>query len=349
MQVICADRQGSGALIHNGEGGAYVLTVGHLPIDTVTAAQTNDCRVGFVPNIEQPPNTFFRASVVHAIFDHRTDRDFAVLKLGQKMFGNGAIPDTPFKTNEFAMIGDAIGVLGFPGGHNSKLEGSDGHILGYSRGILRSDAPISQGFSGGPVLDTNGNIVGVASRINTAIDPQTGTEKPIDFEMGDVLSLTSWLDSFGIGEHDKFLSHADPVRFDGAPYVTRLEGSGCAFLVRTKMSPTVFCLLQDAYRLVFPNLSTFSSWYPSETAVMYIASTNLADYRLVGNVTMRAGSLVKIQTDPKVYVVTDSFGTLRWIQTEERARALFGEHWQSLVRDIPDVFFTDYHIGPPIL
>ncbi len=349
VQVICADRQGSGALIHNDVHGVYILTVGHLPIDSESGIRTDVCKVGFVPDVNHAPTLVYRASVVHAIFDLKTDRDFAVLKLEEKVFGNDSIPATPFATNEFAKVGDSIDVLGFPSGNASLVQGSTGHILGYARGTLRSDAPISPGFSGGPVLDVNGNIVGVAARIDETIDPQTGAPVPIDFEMGDVLNLIGWLDDFGPAEHDKFLSHADSARFDGAPYVARDEQPGCAFLVRAKISPTVFCLLKDAYRFVFPNQATFASWFPKATNVLYIAEQNLAEYRLTGNVTMRAGSLVKIQTDPRVYVVADSFGTLRWIPTEERARAVFGDQWRSLVQDIPDVFFGDYHVGPPLL
>jgi hypothetical protein len=118
--------------------------------------------------------------------------------------------------------------------------------------------------------------------------------------------------------------------------------------VRTQDSPTLYCLLSGPYRLVFPNETTFFSWYPDFGGVVYVTSKNLAEYRLVGNVTMRAGSLVKIRTDPKVYVVTDSLGTLRWVQTEDRARALFGDSWATKVSDVPDVFFADYSVGEPV-
>lgn len=345
-EVVCDARLGTGALTGLADGG-YVLTVGHVPIDPDTLEPAKQCRVGFVTDATLRPSVFYEAAIVHAIFDVKTDRDMGVLRIGKKIGSAAApLPSEPLKTDEFASPGDAITAYGFPNG--GSLKTADGKILGYSRGTLLADAPITSGYSGGPVVDAAGNVVGVAERVTYEIDPATGQQKVIDYEFSDIQAVIGWLDGYGVREHDKYLTHADPVRYDGAPYVIRDEAPGCAHVARTKESPTLYCLLDGPYRLVFPDEKTFFSWYPDFSGAVYASAQDLSGYRLVGNVTMKAGSLVKIATDPKVYVVTDSIGTLRWVQTEDRARELFGEAWASKVRDVPVEFFGDYRIGEPV-
>lgn len=345
-EVVCDTRQGAGALTSLADGG-YVLTVGHVPLDPDTLAAAQKCRVGFITDETLRPAVYYEATIVHAIFDVRTDRDMAVLKVGKKIgSAPGALPSDPLKTNEFASPGDALTAYGFPEGGTLKTAG--GKILGYSRGTLRADAPITSGYSGGPAVDASGHVIGLSERVTYEIDQATGQQQVIDYEFADILAVIGWLDGFGPREHDRYLTHADPARFDGAPFVIREEAPGCAHVVRTQDSPTLYCLHDGPYRSVFPDEKTFFSWYTDFSGVDYVSAQNLTEYRLIGNVTMRAGSLVKIQTDPKVYVVTDSLGTLRWVQTEERARTLFGVAWAAKVRDVPDAFFAAYRVGEPV-
>jgi hypothetical protein len=323
------------------------VTVGHVVMDPTTKVQADECQVGFVDDALEP-KSFYKATPVHAIFDAKTDRDFAVLKLGDLQFGPAAIPATPMKTNEFAAVGDPVTAYGFPGGSPQVMKTAAGKITGFSRGTVLADDAITQGYSGGPLVDGSGHLAAVSERLSVEIDEKTGEQHVVDYESGDVLSLIDWLDTFGLGEHDKYLTHADPQKFDGAPYVARDEDPGCIHVVRTQEEPTLYCLLSGPYRLVFPNEATYFSWYPDFAGVEYVTTKNLADYALIGNVTMRAGSLVKVQTVPTVYVVSDSLGLLRAIPSEDRAAALFGSSWATKVHDVPDVFFTDYRIGEPV-
>lgn len=112
--------------------------------------------------------------------------------------------------------------------------------------------------------------------------------------------------------------------------------------------PAVYYCGTDGKRYVFPDQQTYFSWYPDFKGVVGIDAATLAKIRLGGNITYKPGSLVKIQTDPKVYVVSKG-GLLRWVQTEQAARTLFGSGWAKLVRDVPEVFFLNYVIGPPIV
>ena len=103
-------------------------------------------------------------------------------------------------------------------------------------------------------------------------------------------------------------------------------------------------------RYVFPNEETFYSWFsPLDFArVVRLPDAEIAAIRIGGNVTYRPGSrLVKITTDPRVYAI-DNHGTLRAIEDEPTAAALYGRNWAQFIDDVPDAFFASYNIGPVI-
>jgi len=116
-------------------------------------------------------------------------------------------------------------------------------------------------------------------------------------------------------------------------------------LIKMDGLSSVYYLGSDGKRYVFPNSTTYFSWYPNFDGVITIPASELQSYPLGGNVTMRAGTkLVKITTDPSVYAVEPN-GVLRKIQSEAQAAALFGSNWNKRVVDVPDAFFTNYTIG----
>jgi len=114
-------------------------------------------------------------------------------------------------------------------------------------------------------------------------------------------------------------------------------------------SDAVYYYAANGKRLVFPNLKTYQTWYSDFNDVTTISLGELSALPLGGNVTYRPGArLVKVTTDPKVYAV-GSNGTLRWVETEEAARALYGSNWNTKVDDLPDEFFVNYTVGTPIV
>jgi len=116
-------------------------------------------------------------------------------------------------------------------------------------------------------------------------------------------------------------------------------------LIKMAGNTSVYYLAADGKRYVFPNSTTYFSWYSDFSGVVTIPAAELQSYPLGGNVTMRPGTkLVKITTDPKVYAVEPN-GTLRAIQTEAQAAALYGTNWNKKIVDVPDAFFTNYTIG----
>lgn len=119
-------------------------------------------------------------------------------------------------------------------------------------------------------------------------------------------------------------------------------------LIKMAGLSSVYYLGSDGKRYVFPNSTTYFSWYPDFSGVITIPASELQSYPLGGNVTMRAGTnLVKVTTDPSVYAVTPN-GVLRKIQSEADASALYGANWNKRVVDVPDAFFTNYTIGTPL-
>lgn len=103
-------------------------------------------------------------------------------------------------------------------------------------------------------------------------------------------------------------------------------------------------------RHAFPNMNTFYTWFtPNDFfRVNNITDAELAALPLGPSITYRpATRLMKITTDPKVYVV-ESGNTIRWIETEAVAIAMYGPHWQQFIDDVPDAFFVNYTTGRPI-
>jgi len=111
---------------------------------------------------------------------------------------------------------------------------------------------------------------------------------------------------------------------------------------------SVYYVGKDGKRHSFPNKGVFFSWYKNFNSVQEVSLGELQGYELGANVTYRAGvKMVKFTTDPKVYAIGHG-GILRWIKTEELARAFYGSDWNKNIDDIPDTFLANYEIGTEI-
>ena len=177
---------------------------------------------------------------------------------------------------------------------------------------------------------------------------EDGKAQRIRYELVDVRAVLQWLDAIGPTERERYFTFADPARSRLSVSFIAQSSLECDYVVRTRQGSTVFCLLPGDERLVFPNAATFMSWYPTFETVETVPDEALYGFTLKRNVTLRPGTLVKSQTYAEVYLVTDVFGTMRHIPSEARAIELWGANWASLVRDVPDEFFTNYTIGPEL-
>lgn len=113
-------------------------------------------------------------------------------------------------------------------------------------------------------------------------------------------------------------------------------------LIQAQGSNAVYYIGSDEKRYVFPNSATYFTWYEDFSQVIVVGPETLANYQIGGNITYRPGTrLIKIQSDPRVFAVEPG-GELVWIATEETARSLYGENWNTRIDDVPVTFFTDY-------
>ncbi|MBU1131846.1 Ig-like domain-containing protein, partial [Patescibacteria group bacterium] len=119
-------------------------------------------------------------------------------------------------------------------------------------------------------------------------------------------------------------------------------------LIKSDASNAVYYFGADGKRHSFVTSTIYYSYYTDFSTVKTISATQLAGIALGSNAKVRPGTwLVKIQTDPKVYAVTPN-GILRWVTTEEIAKALYGDTWNKKIIDIDAGFFQDYAKGTSI-
>ena len=105
---------------------------------------------------------------------------------------------------------------------------------------------------------------------------------------------------------------------------------------------SVYYLASNGKRYVFPTEKTYYSWYKDFSGVKTITTEKMYTYDIGGNATMRPGTwMIKLTTDPKVYAVEPG-GKLRWVESEEVAKKLFGVNWLKKIVDVPDGFFVNY-------
>ncbi|MDD2785561.1 MAG: hypothetical protein PHS79_01555 [Patescibacteria group bacterium] len=116
----------------------------------------------------------------------------------------------------------------------------------------------------------------------------------------------------------------------------------------TQEDSAVYFIGKDGKRHAFPNSRVYSTWYNDFDGVIVISSDKLASVPLGSNVRYRPGSkMLKFTTDPKVYAV-DAHGVLDWVKTEDVAKSLYGDTWNTKIDDMSDAFFGNYNFGTEI-
>ncbi len=344
--VECGHRQGSGTVTNGNEG--YVLTNAHVVLEPVRKEPKEPCIVGFVESQGAQPTIFYKTTIIRYALDAQQGRDFAILQITEPLTARALSKPFPFvKTNEFAKQDDSIRVIGYSG-PNDEQRIRSGKVRTFQNGFLQTTAQISPGDSGGAALDSEHRLIGIPTRIVTLTSEVTN-EQEISYEFIDIRAVINWMDSYGPNDHDRFIGHSDFDHYHKSVAFIQQASLGCSDVFRSPYSPTVFCALPGRERWAFPNDKTFLSWFPDFTNVLWITNpSSISAFSLTRNATFRPGTLVKSATSPRVYVVVDSYGTMRWIPTEERAIAIWGHNWASLVKDIADEFWANYIVGQPL-
>ena len=123
-------------------------------------------------------------------------------------------------------------------------------------------------------------------------------------------------------------------------YAAPAEGA----LVRSESNSAVYYIGRDGKRYVFPNESTYFSWYHNFDGVQIIGDSELAALEVGRLIPVRPNvRFVRFDSEPKVYAVEPG-GLLRWVQDESTFRRL-GFSFDQVVT-LPDVFRPAYTDGP---
>ena len=113
-----------------------------------------------------------------------TNKDLAVLRID----AGGKLPFIEFGRSDDLMIGETVIAIGNPYGYaNTVTSGivsavgrdiqvSEGYWL---RGLIQTDAPINPGSSGGPLLNVNGQLIGITTAIRAEAQ-NIGFAVPVD-------------------------------------------------------------------------------------------------------------------------------------------------------------------------
>jgi Trypsin-like peptidase domain len=145
-------------------GSGYLLDARHV---VTVAHNVVGARRGSTPGYEDIAVRSIDRGVVKAkVIGIDTVKDVALLELKDPLLGSSA--GLAFATTP-AVEGDAVIALGYPGGR--RLSSLQGHVSGLNRtqtvedapisGLLQFDAQITQGNSGGPLVSTDGQVVGL--------------------------------------------------------------------------------------------------------------------------------------------------------------------------------------------
>jgi serine protease Do len=172
-RIVRREASGSGS-------GFVILKDGFIVTNNHVIANAQRIQVSFAESVD--PNTY-TADVLSTV----PEEDLALIKLRNP---DGKIfPTVPMGTSSDLMIGEKVIAIGNPYGHTHTV--STGIISGLHRNVeiaaprlsfddlIQTDASINFGNSGGPLLNINGELIG----INTAVNAQAeniGFAIPVD-------------------------------------------------------------------------------------------------------------------------------------------------------------------------
>jgi S1-C subfamily serine protease len=155
---ICV--RGSGAVVGNG---SYVITNEHVVSTEDLPPECGNLWVGFGDDPAAEPDSWFAAEVLWSDYD----LDLAILSLEDLGVGETRPLDIHY---DQLKLGDEISVFGFPTKGGDTLTLTKGIISGFDNveGYYKVSAVLNPGNSGGPVLDSRGRLVGIATAVAQA-------------------------------------------------------------------------------------------------------------------------------------------------------------------------------------
>jgi S1-C subfamily serine protease len=181
VELATDDGIGSGTLLSSD---GWILTNEHV----VGSDPALDIVVSLTTDPTEPPQEGFRARLMRA----DVERDLALVRIvgglyGQPLPADYALPTLALGEPARLAIGDPLWLVGYPttGGIGSRVTESAtrGILAGFERAdfgvLLKTDAEITDGNSGGAALDEHGFLIGVPSATVENGSGQIGYVNPI--------------------------------------------------------------------------------------------------------------------------------------------------------------------------
>jgi S1-C subfamily serine protease len=156
---------GSGFVVGDG---SMVVTNAHVAApgskDSYLEKQCTNLKVGYTTDDRKAPSIFRNAQVLEI----SEREDLALLKVNDPLKGVKSLE----LQNAQLSIGDSLTVFGYPALGGETITVSNGVVSGFDSSggseLIKISAVINSGNSGGPVIDRDNKVIGVASAANQA-------------------------------------------------------------------------------------------------------------------------------------------------------------------------------------
>ena len=156
---------GSGFVVGDG---SMVVTNAHVAApsskDSYLEKQCTKLKVGYTTDDRKAPSIFRNAQVLEI----SEREDLALLKVNDPLKGVKSLE----LQNAQLSIGDTLTVFGYPALGGETITVSNGVVSGFDSSggseLIKISAVINSGNSGGPVIDKDNKVIGVASAANQA-------------------------------------------------------------------------------------------------------------------------------------------------------------------------------------
>lgn len=185
VQVIAAGGTGSGCLVSS-EG--HILTNWHV-IANQAGKASDEIVIAATRDFRHPPEELFKAEALYS----DPELDMALLKVETGLYNQPLPPGYRFPYFELGdpqrlTIGQPLSIIGYPGiggsGSKSSITLTQGILSGFERNsqgtLLKTDAKINGGNSGGAAIDTYFQLLGIPSFIIGEEGEQMGFVCPVD-------------------------------------------------------------------------------------------------------------------------------------------------------------------------
>jgi S1-C subfamily serine protease len=184
VEISTDESSGSGTLLTKD---GWILSNAHV-VEDLGGVTVTSVVVAVTLDPALPPVELFRADVREV----DRERDMALLKVTSGFYGQAlpqgmVFPSLAIASGARPAIGDVLFLVGYPstGGQGSRvtISATRGIVSGYDTAafgsVLKTDAEITNGNSGGAALDAQGNLVGIPTSTVENGSGQIGYVHPI--------------------------------------------------------------------------------------------------------------------------------------------------------------------------